>query len=62
MLVTMWQKERDEHQQSKLNEVHSRRGWVKVIQRNEQGQFLGNTAYLFQCLPDTVDPRGPKEK
>jgi len=62
MLVTMWQKERDEHPQSKLIEVHSRRGWVRVIQRDEQGQFIASTAYLYQCFPDTVDPRGPKGK
>ena len=29
--------------------------------RNKPGATVWNT-YIFRCLPDAVDPRGPKEK
>jgi hypothetical protein len=42
--------------------VASRRGLVEVFRQGEKGEFLGKTTYFWQCLPDTVDPRGPKGK
>jgi hypothetical protein len=62
MLMSMWQDTVDQHQRSKygMKEVHSRRGFIEVIQKGQQGEFLGKTTYSFQCLPDAIDPRGPK--
>jgi hypothetical protein len=32
-----------------------------MMKRNKAGAAVWNT-YRFRCLPDTVDPRGPKGK
>lgn len=42
--------------------VYSSRGFIEVIQHGQQGEFLGKHTKLYQCLPDTVDPRDPKRK
>lgn len=66
MLTRIWQQQLDEENKPSpdksetMKSVYSRLGFIEVIQRGQQGQFLGKHTTRYQCLPDTLDPRGPK--
>lgn len=68
MLTRIWQDALDEENKPSpdrsetMKSVSSRRGLIDVTRRGQQGEFLGKTTNRFQCLPDTLDPRGPKGK
>ena len=61
VLVRVWQV-RVKHNQPGadtpgIKDVKSAPGYVAV-----NYQTGGSTSYTFRCLPDTIDPRGPKGK
>jgi hypothetical protein len=37
-------------------------GEFYIMYVDEGGKLLGTLQYFYTCLPDTVDPRGPKGK
>jgi hypothetical protein len=45
-----------------VKEVQTTRGLVIVIFKGTRGEYGGQILTRFQCLPDTIDPHGPKGK